>query len=161
MASDDIKEFEDAVSSIEKDVYFVEDHLKNKKIETIDTLSPPQDEGSLYKIYLIKKEYIRNIKLRFVDIQNYWTIDFNMPVVEFNRCYYNDKIMRRGRLYFETGFYDKNGSSVEHPKDFIEFADELLKWVRKHYSRDKKTGFYVGPHAKKWQEKTGGMFKEL
>lgn len=158
MIAEDLLEFEQMIRSRE-DVYFVEYRLPEPKLKTVETLAVQEMGKSWLDMFLVRKADSLNLLFTYVPVQNYWHIDDDRsPVVELSRCYFDGSIIRSGRLYFLTDFYDEGGRLVKKPGDFIKWADGLLRWVRKKYKKDPDTGFYVGPHAEAWRSKTGGRF---
>src|SRR5271154_6143281 len=72
----------------------------NNKISTVeDTLIRDiRKEGD--RIYLVRKEDFKDIKLRYVSNFDYWLIEDNgLPVLHFDRCIFRDNKIHRGRLY--------------------------------------------------------------
>jgi hypothetical protein len=159
MLPEDQLEFE-AWLRAKGDVCFINQPLRTEEIEVIPTLIVPEMGKTWLGVYLAQRTDLENILVKYVASQNYWLIDDNQsPVVEFGRCYFDGSILGRGRLYFRTGFY--SDEEQEKEKQFINWADKILKWIRTHYNRDPKTGYYIGPHAKKWILHKGGQLRPV
>lgn len=161
MHPDGIPEFEETVKKTGQEIMFIGDESSTKEPHLLKTLAIlPEEMGKVSLIaYITKKDFFQMIKSRFVERQNYWSIDEQeSPVIEFIRSYFDGKILRRGRLYFQTGYYDSNDNWVEQPKSFLTWADSVLRWIRNHYVKDPATGDYASPAAIQWQKTSGGEF---
>ena len=138
------------------DVCFLNEPLKMQELEILPTLIVPEMGKTWLSVYLAQHNNLEDIRVEYVSNQNYWLIDQRYsPVIEFSRCYFDGKILRRGRLYFCTGFY--SDEEQEKEKQFVNWANKILKWIRTNYDRDPHTGFYVGSHAYKWVQQEGGQ----
>jgi hypothetical protein len=110
------------------------------------------------KIYLVRESDLNQIRLTFVSNQQYWLVDeLWSPAVSFFRCYYDGQILGRGNLYVRTGFFADDEQDEE--KEFVHWAGKLMKWIRNHYERDPKTGYYIGPAARQWVLRQGGQLR--
>ena len=92
--------------------------------------------------------------MNYVAAQKYWTFEsFHSPLLEYQRCFFDGRVLRRGRLYYIDGAYgDKDV--------WIEKSEEFKKWAKSIFSAAKKTlaheeGFYFGPGALVWMKKEG------
>lgn len=98
--------------------------------------------------YLARMQDLGNIVLRHVPTQGYWVVDeTRSPVVELDGGFDDGKILRRGRLYFQKGFYGEDGRWVNKPQDFLQWAEEILKLAKKLSRRDQKLDAYIGRSA--------------
>jgi hypothetical protein len=150
MLPEDLTVFEEALKE-QGQICFLPERLPSPKLQTLSTLAIPEMGKTWLGVYLCRETDLSNIVVKSIPKQEYWTIDENRsPVVQFDRCYYDGRIVRRGRLYFLEGFYNEEGHWVEKSENFIRWAGGLLRWIRKHYKKDPKTGFYVGPYAWEW-----------
>lgn len=159
MLPEDQLEFEQWLKA-RGDVCFIKQPLKTSELEIISTLVVPEMGKTWLDVYLARHTDLEDILVTYVSDQKYWLVDNNQsPVIEFGRCYYDGNILGRGRLYIQTGFY--GDEEQEKEKQFINWADKILKWIRTHYNRDSKTGYYIGPHAKKWILHKGGLLRPV
>ena len=60
----------------------------------------------------------------------------NSPVISCWRCYFDGTLIRRGRLYFETTILTDQHTIEKKPDSFIDWADRVLRRVRKHLTMD-------------------------
>ena len=66
--------------------------------------------------------------------------------VEFSRCMTTNERISRGRLYYIVGFVDDDFSKFEKPSEFVKWAADLFKIVRK-ICIEKRKGDYIGREA--------------
>lgn len=121
-------------------------HGRSPKPEprVLEGINFPEDHWTLY---VVRPADLACVELREVPAQGYWSVDsFRSPVVEVDRCYYNGKILRRGRLYYMAGFYDQE-RWVEKPAEFEAWAKRLFAATRKTLTYDKELGAYIGAEA--------------
>ncbi|MBL8213735.1 MAG: hypothetical protein JNK87_23655 [Bryobacterales bacterium] len=98
--------------------------------------------------YLVRAQDLGGVVLRHIPAQGYWVVDeTRSPVVELDGGFDDGTILRRGRLYFQKGFYGENGQWIDKPQIFLEWAEEILKLAKKLSRRDQKLEAYVGPSA--------------
>lgn len=158
MLAADLSEFEQVIRSKEN-VLFVKHRLSAPEIQTFGTLAVPEMGTTPLLLYLVREKDVEKVVIKPV-AGKYWMIDIlYSPAVELMRGYHNESVARRGRLYFQPGFYDSEGCWIDKPQEFIKWADSLLRWVRRHYHRDPQSGFYVGPSAGKWVSERQGILE--
>jgi hypothetical protein len=107
---------------------------------------------------LVRPEDLAAVKTYYIPEQKYWMSDHLVrpPILEFNSCYYDGKKMRRGRLYFQTRYYAKNGELVTQPDSFLKWGRRVLAAIKKPLHYDPDRGVYIGPDTMKWVEEKGG-----
>jgi hypothetical protein len=112
--------------------------------------------------YIARADDIEHVSLRAVPAQSVWAVDsLRSPVIEFFGCHFDQKTLKRGRLFYDPGFYDAKGTWVEKPKDFEDWAKDIFKLARKMFKKDSKLDAYIGPEAKEWQSKAQVSFVSL
>ncbi|MEO5909746.1 MAG: hypothetical protein ABIP95_02605 [Pelobium sp.] len=156
---DDYQEFEDLLKNT-GDIIFLPHFHYDGKVRTVDTTIPVDlgKEGS--KIYLVRQQDFKQIKLEHFEKFGYWLVADNyLPVLHYNRCgFENDKIIR-GRLYFQPSFV-KDMQWVNKSEDFVSWSDNVIKTARRKLKKYKfdmggwSFSEYVGKHAKEWLDKT-------
>lgn len=100
-------------------------------------------------LYLVRPEDLGAVVTRHVPAQGYWTVDvLKSPVVEFNRCFFDGRILRRGRLYYIDGFYGANEQWTEKPEAFRQWARAILTKTKSTLNKHK--GDYIGTGAEAW-----------
>jgi hypothetical protein len=112
------------------------------------------------RVYLIRKSDFDDVRLKHIDAFGYWLVDdFSLPVLHFDRSITKDGKIESGRLYFETEYVDtRQMIMIKKPDDFIKWADNVLKTVRRKLKKYKHSmgpyvyTAYLGEHADKWKE---------
>ena len=67
---------------------------------------------------LVRTDDLKSVVMRNVPAQGYWTVNVvKSPVVELTRCFFDGRILCRGRLYFVDGFYGADGEWVNKGED--------------------------------------------
>lgn len=81
-----------------------------------------------------------------VPAQGYWLVDkLVSPVVEFVPGYrFDSGTSAGGRLWFAASHFDSRGQRVEHDREFLSWADNLVAWVRRNWKRG-SSGEYESP----------------
>jgi hypothetical protein len=101
-------------------------------------------------IYLVRPQDVDAVVLNDVKGQPYRVVDvMRSPVIEFDRCYQAGNLLRRGRLYFVTGYYDEQ-TLAKKDHAFVDWADAFLKKARRSLKKDQF--FHFGAEALKLKE---------
>ena len=88
--------------------------------------------------------------------QGYWVVDvLRSPALELSSCFFDGKILRRGRIYYVDGFYGEEGARVEKPDTLRTWAKRARAAIRKRLA---KHGDFecIGADARAWLERGGG-----
>jgi hypothetical protein len=102
------------------------------------------------RLAIARPESLGEIHLRRIPEQGYFLIELGSPVIEFDRCYFDGTILRRGRIYFRTG------PGLEPA--FVQWANKVLRSVRSELIKDSALGpHYYGPAARDWLLRTGAQ----
>lgn len=98
--------------------------------------------------YLVRPDDLRAVEFREVPAQGYWAVDvLTSSVVELSRCYFDGKILRRGRLYYTDGFYAEDDRWIEKPRAFKSWANRVFAAARKTLRLSRELSAYVGAEA--------------
>jgi len=84
-------------------------------------------------------------------------------IIEFNACKWdkNNNSLGRGRIFYETGFYDEQGLWKEKDQEFLKTAEQLFRWFRKNFQKSELSyGFYCSPSVLEFV-KNGGILKQF
>lgn len=121
----------------------------NPKPRNVESLELNENGQLWLYFYLVRPEDIRSVTMTHIPAQAYWTVDvLRSPVVEFNRCFFDEIVLRRGRLYYIDKFYGSDGTTLEKPMEFVTWAKSLLLTTKKALKRHGSD--YIGPDAKEW-----------
>lgn len=105
--------------------------------------------------YLIRESDLKSIIMQHI-AEEHWRVDYlRSPAIEFTSCYFDGKILRRGRLYYVGGFYGEDDAWVEKPADFRRWGDKVLKATKKFLQRHE--GDYIGQDALNWVQRDNGQ----
>jgi hypothetical protein len=88
-----------------------------------------------------------------VTTQGYWVVDvLRSPALELSSCFFDGKILRRGRIYYVDGFGGEDGAWIEKPETFRTWARRVRAAIRKALARQ---GDFddIGPDARAWLER--------
>ena len=125
------------------------------KPRVLPSLSFVEGAEPLLFYYLVREHELPKIVTAHVPAQGYWAVDvLRSPAVQFHGCYLDNKILRRGRVYYVDGFYNQNGTWVEKSESFRLWAGAVLNAVRK--SLKKHGPDYIGRDASTWLQREGG-----
>lgn len=108
--------------------------------------------------HLARPEDMSIIITEHIPTQGYWLVDeHKSPVIKLGRCYVDDKLIRRNRMYYTDGDYDANGQWVEKSEDFKTWAKAVFRAAKKGLTclKDAHAGWYIGPEAQQWIETKG------
>jgi hypothetical protein len=107
------------------------------------------------RVILAPPDALQSVVLEYIPQQGYWLVDSTRsPVIELDRCYYDGKLLRKGRLYYERQFVDK-GAWVEKSAAFQAWAKKVFSVARMGLLRAPEALAYLGPHAQ--QERQRGL----
>jgi hypothetical protein len=112
------------------------------------------------KVCLVRPNDIGAVQLTALKNQPYKPVDvLRSPVVEFVRCHHADNILRRGRLYFVTAYFDRR-TLVRKDDAFLKWAGTLIAAARRKLMKDSASLFYFGEEALRLKE-TGTEMAQL
>lgn len=139
---------------------------KTDKAELSILDSSISESGDVSRICLARREDLHEVIMQFIASQNYWLIDSTCsPVIELDRSLCTDESIRRGRLYFQPR-YVAEMEWVEKSKDFNDWADNIIRTVRrklkkyKHQMGRHTYSEYLGEHALRWVQENKAEIKD-
>ena len=122
-----------------------------------DTAIIQTPESTGVDAFLVRAVDIEDVSLRVVPGREYWTVDsLRSPVIEFFGCHFDGKTLKRGRLFYDKGYYDAAGAWFDKPRDFNSWAKDIFRIARKMFKKDPELDAYVGPKAREWHSKSHG-----
>jgi hypothetical protein len=74
------------------------------------------------------------------------------PIIEFERSYIGNAIVRAGRLFYDDGFYD-GAAWNDKPTEFRDWAKAVLGLTRRSLHRDARNDAYVGKEVELLRER--------
>lgn len=122
----------------------------SETLDFLEGLKQAEPGKGRLKAILAQPDDVGQVVSKFIEKQRYWTVDtLRSPVVEISRCYFDGKQLRRGRLFYDEGFYDASGHWVNKPNAFLSWADSILRLAKGMSVFDERQGSYLGPAANK------------
>lgn len=154
---------------VPEDVKSLEAVLRQRHVQLVAWSSPDaspsilntsvtrNEHGFRSHCYLVRPHDVENLQLEHVPERGYWTISPYCPqVIEFNGGFFDGKMLRRGRLFYQTEYLDANGLWVKNPEDFTKWAESISRLVKKRFKRDPVFDAYLGDSAREWLATTAG-----
>jgi hypothetical protein len=142
-------------------VKFLTDRTRDDRPREIDSLVVIPDEmGRMpLRVYAVRPEDLHSVKTKWIEQQGHWIIDqFDSPVLEIDRCYYDGRVIRRGRIYFAT---DLRFRPAFPDKDFVRWGTAVLGRVRRRLllNRQLHSFAYISEAVLSWLHAHGGTFE--
>jgi hypothetical protein len=101
-----------------------------------------------------------SIKLDSIEKQGYWSVNtLFSEVIEFSGCYFDGKTLKRGRFFYESGFYDAQQWRDKSSR-FLEWSEAMFRAAKKPLKRISSLDAYVGEDAERWRS-AGGLLVAL
>lgn len=136
---------------------------KTESLRVVSSISViSNSEFPIHKYYIALKRDEEKIIRKFIEAQNYYTIDeSNSPVVELLVPIYPNHLekLNRGRFYYTKETYFEKAFTPKDDK-FLSMASDLFKWFRKTFKSPKLAGyedFIISPTAQQFQSKGGTL----
>ena len=157
LAPDDVSDFERSLKSM--GILILKRSSPVARPVISDTAKVQTAETVGVDGYFVKANDIERVLMRTISEQNYSIVDaLQSPVIEFFGCHFDGKTLKRGRLFYDRGFYDAVGGWIDKPKEFETLAKDVFKLAKKMFHKDQKLDAYIGPKAREWQSKFHGAF---
>ena len=106
----------------------------------------PFDQAGSSNGFLVRTEDVHEITWNCV--ANGYHIDtLRSQVIEWSPSRLIGNELRRGRLFFDAGYFDSDNSWRLKSEDFIRWARSRLNWIKKNFTFNKDEGAYIGTDA--------------
>ena len=116
--------------------------------EIVPTTEVPKMGESILKICICHPDDLEKIVFVPVSGQNYHVPDpIRSPLLELNRCFFDGKHLRRGRLYFISHFFNEEGVKTSKGKQYVSWAKSLLNRAVEGLTKDLASESFVGLEA--------------
>ena len=107
-------------------------------------------QKSVLSLRLVLPQHLAKVSMQPILTRREYSIDgLVSPVVEYSRCPQEDRLIRRGRLYFQEGYFDAAGKWVAKDEAFISWARRLRETARRFFNKRRIGFFYLGEGAEK------------
>jgi len=147
-------------------------HLKNKidmrllssrsdGPQPVEIETPVRSQGGFSRAdCLLVPNISAEIKMDHIEAQAYWNVDMLFSeVIEFSGCHFDGNTLKRGRLFYDPGFY-RNERWQEKSAYFLKWADSVFRHAKKFLKRLPDLEAYLGADAELWRAR-GGVFVAL
>jgi hypothetical protein len=153
---DEIAQLEEKLRALKEPFVIIHNRSSNSEPRILSNLNFIEDDHRWLFYYLVRKDDYASILMRNVPEQNYWVIDnLRSPVIEFNSCFYDGSILRRGRLYYIESYYGIDDELVAKPEPFRKWAKSVLSLTKKNL--EKFNNDYIGEKTKHWVKQGGKL----
>ncbi|HEX6813854.1 MAG TPA: hypothetical protein VF384_19690 [Planctomycetota bacterium] len=150
---DDLEDLEAAIRR-RHEIEVVHSRSPSAEPRIVDSVTFTEDQHRWLSYCLVRTEDVSQILMRHVPAQGYWVVDtLRSPVVEFDGCFFDQRILRRGRVYYTDGYYGDD-AWVRKPEAFSTWAASVLALTRRRLLRHETN--YLGKRAAAWLEENGG-----
>jgi|SRR5579862_1933755 len=108
--------------------------------------SPLRTQGAFVRVdcFLVPRPDA-SVQTRHIASQGYWSVDgLFSDVIEFSGCHYDKSTLKRGRMFYDTGFY-KDVKWQDKPKEFLDWAKTVFSKAKSELKFDRDHEAYVGP----------------
>ena len=115
--------------------------------EILESASIATATNESLQIYIAQLREIKNIVFQRLPNVTFSSIDVvRSPVVQFVRCYQDERCIRRGRLYFVTAYYDRR-QQIEIDEVFLSWARKIVARARRVLKKEDGSLIYYGKQA--------------
>lgn len=125
------------------------------KARVLDNLNYAEHGQQWLYFFLVRRDDVDSVVMRNVPSQGYWSVDvLKSPVIEFQRSFFDEYSLKRGRIYYVDKYYGVNNKLVKKSESFREWAQSIFLITRK--SLIKYGPDFIGEESKAWLDSTGG-----
>ena len=125
----------------------VSERSTSPKPSILDCGKPSSILTLLPKACLVRTTDVNDIQL--TSAGHFFYVDtLRSPVVEFSPSRLNENELQRGRLFFDSGYFDRDGTWRPKSDDYVSWARGWLKWIEKNHEYDRTQRAYLGLAAK-------------
>ena len=118
LTNDDLNALRDVVAKLGP-VSLLGSRWRSPVPERLDDLRIHHRGKEPWKVFLCREPDVSEVRLRFVENQNFWSVDEGVsPVIEVDRPYFDGSVCTRGRIYYVPGYYDGE-TLVKQPEAFL------------------------------------------
>jgi hypothetical protein len=126
------------------------------KPKVIDSFGFVNQTTTWLYFYLVRPEDLGSVLMIHVPEQGHWVVDgLFSPTIEFYQSFFDYKVLRRGRIFYDDGYYQRDGKWADKNTAFIRWAKSIFSITRKSLKKN-SSGYFMGDHAQKWVDTTNG-----
>lgn len=154
MLPDDMLALERDLQKFE--IRIVPGDLKEPRLDFFSDFQLRKPGKENLRVYLTRQEDLQSVVIRPSGNGRMWTIDdLRSPVIQFDRCYFDGKIIRKGRFFYDLSWFGSNGKIVSKSEGFQKWAQQMFAFCRKKLVRNAELDAYVGASAMNWLNRGG------
>lgn len=159
MTRADEREFMRFVRS-DRNVEVFKGHFPSQEIPFLAEL-PQEGEVDGFQLFLWDRDNSPPPIVRYVKEQGYFVPDFfSSEIIEFSRCFIDERRVLGGRIWAEMAFWDGNPPVLHRKSEsFRKWFSRLATWIKRHATRN-SVGEYVMPGAAEFV-KNGGQLRQF
>jgi hypothetical protein len=129
LAPEDLRDLERRLREIQP-LTVIHRRSPSDQPRVVDSFEVLEDGKPWFFLACVRTEDLAHVTLRHVPEQGYWVVDeYQSPVIELTRCFFDGRILRSGRLYYNDGFWGPDKTWVEKPEPFRKWAKSGAKVV--------------------------------
>lgn len=130
-----------------EDVVFLHSRSPTRVAREVTHLRVIEDGKPWLFLHLAKRSLLDDVVMSFVPEQDYWSVESSCsPVVDFSNSFFDGRILRRGRIFYETTFLDAKENWREKSSEFQSWAHAVLRMTRS-MARKKRGVAWIGDDA--------------
>jgi len=132
------------------DVAFLPDDNASAPFPELSGLPEPKSSKAWYFVNMVPRSELGGVRYRDVR-EGLSVIDkSNSPVVEWIRSIQSGSKLKEGRFWtdWRTTAKDSNAEVL---------YDDLMKWLKRNFTKMKRGRFFLGPDAKRWALEGGEL----
>jgi hypothetical protein len=143
------------------DVVILEDRAPDERGVERDSSVMRDPEQEVFRVLIARRADLPAIRFHPTGFRpdDFACDTLREPIIEFDRPLYFKQFIRAGRMYRNDKFYDSHDNLVGKSPEFIEWAEQLYKLVKKSLTKIEQ-GCFAGLEALAMR-RSGIPFEEL
>lgn len=147
-------------------VAFIQDRQAGPDLVPVGDIRIPRElMGKVpLRVYAAQPSAVPHLSLRWIPEQNYHIIDIGSAAIEIDRCFFDGRVARRGRIYAHTSPW--RPQDADEWTSFQTWSKRVMRRVVDGFKRDgQRLGerpffTYFGPEAYAWMKRVGAPFSD-
>ena len=153
MTDEDILEIDNYLKA--QGLVIISAYHSEKEIKVLPSLLVSENDKPIQKNRLILlQEDLPHLKPGYIETKEMYNVDImDSPVIEFSPGGIKENKFYRGRLYYVKDIFDNTGKLIPKDESFLSEAENLFRWVKKHFKTEIFPGFegyLVSKRSKNW-----------
>lgn len=151
MTAEDEREFAQFVREDPDAVFIARQTTTSKLLEFSYPEEADRSEHIQHRTHLCiwNKRICREVTMVHYSPESFAVRGINEELIEFSRCFLHGRTMVAGRLYANMYSLDEaRRQLIRKGTEYERWYNKLARWIRRHYTRDPKYGYHIGPRAR-------------